>query len=173
MNLRRRYKDIDILGALFVEHIEKMIEGLQDNIVVFDFDGTLTDFKYAENTLLPCRDDEIFEYSMTNNIYQNVRVLKTMQFILSQLDKDKVFILTRTEETLIDKKNNVIFANFPVLFENVYHVKRVEDKLNVLNKLHNRFNRDIIFVEDTFKTILDAEETMSFVKGIHISSFII
>lgn len=173
MNLRKGYNDIDILGSLYIEHIQRMVERLQDKIVVFDFDGTLTDFKYAENRLLPCRDDEIFEYSKTNNIYQNVRVLKTMQVIISQLNKENVFILTRTEETLVGKKNKVILENFSIFMDNVYHVSRAEDKLQVLNELHRRFSQDIIFVEDTFKTILNAEETMPFIRGIHISSFII
>ena len=39
--------------------------------------------------------------------------------------------------------------------------------------LHTKFGEDLIFVEDTFKTILNAEEAMPFVHGIHISEFLV
>lgn len=162
----------DTLAKLYIEILLSIIERLKDKIVVFDFDGTMTHFCYAENSLLPCRDDEIYEYSKTHNIYENARMLATVQYIISQLNTQNVYVLTRTEETLIEKKNISILNNFEILPHHIFHVQEAHKKLDVLKQLHDEHKTEIIFVEDTFKTILNAEEAMDFVRGIHISALI-
>lgn len=165
--------NVNDLAAMFVDRINYITERLKGHKVVFDFDGTMTEFHYAEDSLLPCRDDEIFEYSKTNNIYADARMLATMQYVIANLDINDVYVLTRTETTLIDKKNEAILANFKMLPDHIHHVQDANNKLAVLRNLHKEFGCNIIFVEDTFKTILNAEEAMPYVKGIHISSFLI
>lgn len=164
---------IEMLANAFIQNTLSMLDRVKDSITVWDWDGTLTKFKYAEKSLLPCRDDEIYEYSKAHNIYADAKILAVMQYIISQLPKERVFILTRTEMTLIDKKNESILKHFDVLPENIYHVQDAHRKLEVLDMLHTRFGEDLIFVEDTFKTILNAEEAMPFVHGIHISEFLV
>lgn len=164
---------LENLAKMYMERVEMLTNGLKNHIVVFDFDGTMTDFRYAKESLLPCRDDEIFEYSKTKNIYENARMLETVKYIIDNLDTEKVFVLTRTETTLIEKKNIAILENFNIKAEHIYHVQDANNKLAILRKLHNEFNENIVFVEDTFKTILNAEEAMPYVKGIHISTFMV
>ena len=41
-----------------------------------------------------------------------------------------------------------------------------------LKELHTKYMKPIIFLEDTAKTLLDAEERFDFVQGYHISSLI-
>ena len=165
--------NVNTLASMYVSRIESILAELKGRKVVFDFDGTMTEFHYAETSLLPCRDDEILEYSKEHNIYENARMLATMQYIIANLDPKDVFVLTRTEVTLIEKKNEAILANFQMLPEHIYHVQDANNKLAVLRNLHKEYDTNIIFVEDTFKTILNAEEAMPFVKGIHISSFLV
>lgn len=165
--------NINTLASMFVNRIENILSQLKGHKVVFDFDGTMTEFHYAETSLLPCRDDEIMEYSKEYNIYENARMLATMQYIITNLNPNDVFVLTRTETTLIEKKNEAILKNFQMLPEHIYHVQDANNKLTILRKLHKEYNTNIVFVEDTFKTILNAEEAMPFVKGIHISSFLV
>ena len=164
--------DLRQIAEMFIARIEMIVSMLKDHVVVFDFDGTMTEFHYAETSLLPCRDDEVYEYSKEHNIYADARMLETIKYVIGQLDPAKVFVLTRTETTLIDKKNEKILECFDILPENIYHVQDSNNKLAVLRKLHKGFDENIVFVEDTFKTILNAEEAMPYVKGIHISSFI-
>lgn len=163
-------KDLTTMFEIRINHI---IERLKGHKVVFDFDGTMTEFHYAETSLLPCRDDEIFEYSKTHNIYANARMLATIQYVIEHLDINDVYVLTRTETTLIEKKNDAILENFNIHPDHIYHVQDANNKLAVLRNLHKEFDTNIIFVEDTFKTILNAEEAMPYVKGIHISSFMV
>lgn len=165
--------ELEMIARMFAERIRNIVKGLQNQIVVFDFDGTMTEFRYSEKSLLPCRDDEIYEYSKTNNIYKDAHMLETMKYVISHLDIEKVYVLTRTELTLIEKKNSAILNNFQILPEHIFHVQDANNKLAILRKLHKEHGKNIVFVEDTFKTILNAEEAMPFVKGIHISSFLI
>lgn len=162
------------LAKLYMSILAEFLKELKDKIVVFDFDGTMTHFYYdiPNHRLLPCRDDEVYEYSKTHNIYENARMLATMQYVFANLPIHNVYVLTRTETTLIEKKNDAILNNFNVLPENIYHVQEAHKKLDVLKAIHEKHNADIIFVEDTFKTILNAEEAMDFVHGIHISALI-
>lgn len=171
--MRNIFKLIKI-AILTIKRINMILKMLIGKIVVFDFDGTMDEFYYNKETksLLPCKDKDVYEYSKTHNIYNDARMLESVKFIINNLNNKNVFVLTRTEETLIDKKNEVILKNFNILPENIIHVQKAENKLEELSKLHDRFKTNIIFVEDTFKTILNAEETFKFVKGIHISSFI-
>lgn len=52
------------------------------------------------------------------------------------------------------------------------HTNGSAEKINVLKELHTKTGRDIIFVEDLYKTLLTAEENLDFVQGYHISSLI-
>ena len=175
---RNMYKLIKLVVE-FIKQARNIAKKLRNKIVVFDFDGTMTEFRYAENSLLPCRDDEVYEYSKNHNIYANARMLAMVQYVIGRLNPDNVFVLTRTETTLIEKKNNCIYQNFPsIKKENIYHVQLADQKMNVLKSLLNKFNTNIIFVEDSFKTILNAEEAMPATNdkpgiiGMHISSWI-
>lgn len=186
---------LDFIANLFVSNLLRHRDFLKNKVVVFDFDGTMTAFRYAPygQRLLPCRDDEIYEYSKQHNIYadayvpQNAdeleqyaangehaaRMLAVMQWLISELPAERVFVLTRTEMTLVDKKNEAILKNFNVLPQNIYHVQDSKRKADVLDIIHERFQEDVYFVEDTFKTQLDAEETLPFVHGINISEFLV
>ena len=85
---------INYITNLYKQNIINKINMMKDKVVVFDFDGTLTEFKYADKTLLPCTEAGLHEYSKTGNIYENVHILETMRYIISQLNSNDVYILT-------------------------------------------------------------------------------
>ena len=176
--------NLDILANSFITNLIRLKEKLSGKVLVFDMDGTMSAFQYAEDSLLPCRDDDVYEYSKYHNIYENARALKYFQYLIEDQDPTRVFVLTRTETTLIEKKNDFIHKNFhfiesgsgkiiPFLDKNIIHVQIADKKLDVLNELHEKFGEDIHFVEDTFKTILNAEEKYSFVIGHHVSDVLV
>ncbi|MBQ8806045.1 MAG: hypothetical protein IJZ68_06130 [Bacteroidaceae bacterium] len=186
-------KTLEMLANLYIANLQRHRDFLRDKVVVFDFDGTMTAFRYGAygKRLLPCKDDEIYEYSKTHNIYAGAyvpesadelekftpdgehaaRMLGIMQWLISELPQEHVFVLTRTEMTLIDKKNEAILKNFNVLPQNIYHVQDSRRKVDVLDMIHERFGKDVYFVEDTFKTQLDAEEAHPWIHGVNISEF--
>lgn len=186
---------LEKLMNLFASNLLRIMNFLRDKVVVLDFDGTMTAFRYAKfgTNMLPCKDSQIYEHSKTHNIYAGAyvpqtaeelemvtesgehaaRMLGTMQWLIANLPKERVFILTRTELTLIDKKNEAILKNFDVLPQNIYHVQDSNRKLDILDIIHERFGEDVYFLEDTFKTQLNAEEAMPFVHGINISEFLV
>lgn len=164
---------LESLSSAYKRKVLDTISLLKFKPAVFDFDGTLTEFKYTEGRLLPCRDDGLYEYSKDNNLYSNVNILKTMQYTINELSPDDVYVLTVTVDTLKDKKEKCILHNFDnIKKENIVQVSSPAEKLEFLQSLYEKRQEKIIFVEDTAKTLLNAEEEFSFVQGLHISSLI-
>lgn len=163
---------LDDLSNIYKRKVLDLISLLQFKTIVFDFDGTLDEFKYTENKLLPCKDDDLYEYSKNNNIYENAKVLKTMQYVINEIDINNIYVLTVTVDTLKQKKLDFILKNFNIKKENIIQVANSNEKMKVLMDLYIKTNKKIIFLEDTAKTLLNAEEQFDFVKGYHISSLI-
>ena len=77
----------------FAKNIEDFVRNSEGKVVVFDFDGTLTKFKYDKDRLLPCLQNEVQQYTIAGgNIYKDVRVLKLMQYIVGQIGENNVII---------------------------------------------------------------------------------
>lgn len=165
---------IEIDDVLFdmKRNIFNLVNLLQHKIVVVDFDGTMCEFKYTNTgRLLPCKDSEVKEY--TGNMYENVRALKAMQFVLHECNPTNMYVLTITQDNIKNDKTKMINSKFPIIrTENIIHVKSAEDKILFLEELYEKYKKRIIFLEDTTKTLIDAEERLDFVQGYHISSLI-
>lgn len=174
MNAGRVLNPIEIDDVLFdmKRNIFNLVSLLQYKIVVIDFDGTMCEFKYTNTgRLLPCKNSEVETY--TGNIYENARALKAMQFVLSECDPVKMYVLTISKDSVKTGKTRIINSKFPMIRnENIIHVKSVEDKMLVLKDLYEKYRKRIIFLEDTANTLIDAEERFDFVQGYHISSLI-
>lgn len=164
------------LSSIYMQKVLNLMELCEGRIVVFDFDGALTEFKYAEDRLLPCRDDETNEYFETDNFYVNCNISKTLQFVINTLfpnGSDDIYILSSSAPNTIPAKMEIINREFPAFKnENVYIVGTAEEKMRVLPKLYGKHNKEILFIEDTAKNLLNAEEAFGFVRGYHISSLI-
>lgn len=167
---------LNILSEIYTKKVLNLMEVCKDKIIVFDFDGALTEFKYAENRLLPCRDDETNEYFTTNNFYINCNVSRTLQFVINALfpnGSDDIYILSSSAPNTIPAKMEIIKKEFPAFRdENVYIVSTADEKMRVLPELYKKHKKEILFIEDTAKNLLNAEETFDFVRGYHISSLI-
>ena len=166
----------DILYKLannYIRNVFNFISKLKDKIVVFDFDGTLTQFQYAENRILPCDEEDLYEYSKNNNIYDNVKIIETMQYVMSKLDPKDMYIITNSVGTIKEKKQKTIDENCKyILKENVLHTKSKEDKLEKMKEIHYKTGKKIIFVEDMATNIQLMEENTDFIQGFHISSLL-
>lgn len=166
--------ELDSFTEKYKRRIFDLITLLRNNVAVFDFDGTLTEAHYTQDRILPCRDDDIQEYCKTHNLYENVRIPETMQYIINGLDPEKVYILTVSQESVEQNKLEAIHKGFPTIKDS--HVIQVPDsafKMLALEIIKSKHNQNIVFVEDTLKTLLTAEETFDFVKGVHISSLLV
>lgn len=175
MSAGRMINDINIDDIMYdiKRNVFDFISLCQFKTIVLDFDGTLTQFQYGDNSLLPCKDDELEEYSKNNNIYDNIKTLKLMKYAMNELNTNDVFILTVTVDSLKEKKEKLILKEFPTIKrKNIIQVSSTEEKNIILEELHKKYNKQIIFCDDTAKTLLNAEEKFDFVKGYHISSFL-
>ena len=157
----------------YEQKVLNLINLLKDKTIVFDFDGVMTEFKYASDRLLPCKDDNINEYHIDHNIYENAYMLETTKYVISKLDVSKIYILTVSQENVEKYKNEIILKTFPGIDLNkVIHVRNVDLKNEKLKRIYEETNKEIIFIEDTASTLLKAEEELPFVKGYHISSLL-
>lgn len=165
-----------MLNEIFLQYeknIYNLIKLCKGKIIAFDFDGTLTRFQYADNKMLPCKDEDIETYTKSGgNIYKKIYIFKTMQYIISQLNKEDVFIVTSTVPSLRKIKNKIIFENFSIPDEQIMHTAGSLKKIDALIDIHNKKQKDILFLEDNYKILLTAEENLSFVRGYLISSLL-
>lgn len=166
-----------ILNDVFEEYeknISDFISLCEDKTIVFDFDGTLTKFKYAKDRLLPCRDADVSEYvSAGGNIYKEITILKTMKYIISRLPLECVWVLTTSVPEIRKIKSKIVFENFHIPEERVVHSDNDAHKITLLKEIYARQKKNIVFVEDTARTLLAAEENLDFVRGWHISGFLV
>ena len=154
-------------------NIADFIKKSQNKTVVFDFDGTLTKFKYGEDSLLPCKRQDFVDFvSSGGNFYKNVVMQKTMLYIIEQIGYENVWILTTSVPEIRELKAKVILENLNIMPEHIIHSDSDAHKVELLKDLHNKEKKDIIFVEDTIYTIISAEDNLDYVKGYHISSMI-
>ncbi len=164
------------LNELFLQYEKNMNDLIylcRGKTIAFDFDGTLTRFQYDDYRMLPCRDDNIDEYTKSGrNIYKKIHILKTMKYIISQLNKEDIFIVTSTVPSLRNIKNKIIFEEFGISYEHIIHTDGSLKKINALIDIHNKEQKDILFIEDNYKILLTAEENLNFVRSYHISSLL-
>ena len=77
---------------------------------------------------------------------------------------------------LIDKKDAVIGKYFPdIVASHVIHTNNAAEKIEILKELYNKRKGEIIFIEDTASTIqlADEDNSIDYIYGIHISSFLV
>ena len=178
------------IGLSFAINLRKIVKALkkENRAIVIDWDGTCTVFAYPYfkigkngrltpnflGGLLPCKDADVNEYSLHHNIYakNSCKIIKCLQYLVKRMDADKVYILTRTDPNVINNKNESIYENFPsIKKENIFHVLNAADKIDVLREIGKKHGALPVFIEDTFKTILNAEEA-GVAIGLHISYFL-
>ena len=117
--------------------------------IVLDYDGTMVRFYYGVNkkekhlsAMLPCLDSEVYEYSKYNNLYKNVYSFKVVKYILSLIPREKIFVLTRSEKTVMANKTTAATEYFKLDSIHVLHVQDSSKKTEVLAKLLDNFNYD-------------------------------
>lgn len=157
----------------FAKNIEDFVRNSEGKVVVFDFDGTLTKFKYDKDRLLPCLQNEVQQYTIAGgNIYKDVRVLKLMQYIVGQIGENNVWVLTTSYPELRERKSEIINEAFGIPLGKIIHSDNDMHKIELLKDIHNKENKKIVFVEDTVYTLMAAEDNWDFVEGFHISSLL-
>lgn len=146
--------------------IEEILKN-KNTIYVFDVDGTLTDFNYAARSF--------WNPTMDPVSYDNVRPLRTMQKLISSLDKDKVFICSRaTLKGEPEAKKKFLSDNFNLRPDHIYFVKENNGKLDVLTKIQNLTKVEdelILLIEDSTDILYNVLVNTNY-SNMHVSYFI-
>lgn len=146
--------------------IEQVLKN-RETVYVFDVDGTLTDFNYSIRAFWNPTENPVS--------YDNVRPLKTMQKLISKLDRGKVFICSRvTLEGEPETKKKFLIKNFNIRPDNIYFVKENEEKVGVLKKIQERTKVEdelLLMVEDSTEVLYDVLTNTNY-SNLHVSYFI-
>lgn len=171
--------NLEILKEELINEIEGKIKYLKDKVVVFDLDGVLCKFKYTDDTsynLLPFKNEEdiVNEYTKDNDLYKYAEPVKVMQYIISKLNIENVYILSLTRENIRKWKYNWIDKYYnSIKKENIIYTDTAYEKLNHLKELKSKYpNKEIVFVEDTADTLIKVNDEQLDIICIHISSFL-
>lgn len=145
--------------------IEEILNN-KDTVYVFDVDGTLTDFNYSMRAFW---DPTIEPVS-----YDLVRPIKTMQKLISSLDKDKVFICSRAAlKGELEAKRKFLLENFNLKPDHIYFVKENNEKLDILRKIQNLTKVEdelILLVEDSTDVLYNVLINTNY-SNMHVSYF--
>lgn len=130
-------------------------------------DETLTDFNYATRSF--------WNPTMDPVSYDNVRPLKTMQKLISSLDKDKVFICSRaTLKGEPEAKSTFLLENFDLRPDHIYFVKENIDKIDVLKNIQDIKKVEdelILLIEDSTDVLYNVLVNTNY-SNMHVSYFI-
>lgn len=172
--------------------INKLKESYDDVILVADYDGAsieanyqleeINDVDYFESSILPCKNDDLDEFSVNNNIYKNIRTLETTKFFAGLFSKNNLYFLTRTDANVKEFKETAILKEFDVYRDHIIHVKKSDYKVTELELLYEEKTKNgekvlILLLEDELSMCLKAEEalnskTVKKVKAIPISHLV-
>lgn len=146
--------------------IEEILNN-KETVYVFDVDGTLTDFNYSMRAFWNPTTEPVS--------YDGVRPLKTMQKLISSLDKDKVFICSRAAlKGEPEAKRKFLLDNFNLKPDHIYFVKENNEKLDILRKIQNLTKVEdelILLVEDSTDVLYNVLINTNY-SNMHVSYFI-
>ena len=154
-----------------------MLERLKDKYVFFDVDGTLSEYRFNDKLyagLKPELGCQTLNEFLFGDLFLKARPLKSMQKIISKLDKDKVFILgTIVTNNEINQKYIWLKENYPnVKKENIIFISSTMLKPDVIMEYSKTYKinlEDIVFVDDRLDVLRKAEEMG--ITAYHPSSF--
>ncbi len=154
-----------------------MLERLKDKYVFFDVDGTLSEYRFNDKLyagLKPELGCQTLNEFLFGDLFLKARPLKSMQKIISKLDKDKVFILgTIVTNNEINQKYIWIKENYPnVKKENIIFISSTMLKPDVIMEYSKTYKinlEDVVFVDDRLDVLRKAEEMG--ITAYHPSSF--
>lgn len=154
-----------------------MLEKLEGKYVFFDVDGTLSEYRFNDKLyagLKPELGCQTLNEFLFGDLFLKARPLKSMQKIISKLDKDKVFILgTIVTNNEINQKYIWLKENYPnVKKENIIFISSTMLKPDVIMEYSKTYKinlEDIVFVDDRLDVLRRAEEMG--ITAYHPSSF--
>lgn len=166
-------ESLEIFAAMYKNTVQDFIELCKGKVVAFDCDGTLTEFRYANKHLLPCKDDDLNEYILQDNFYARAKFSVTMKYVIDMLfteNAEGLYIVTTSVPNVAPLKTQRLMQVFPqIKEENIYHTSANTKKAEALQEIYAKHQKEIVFVEDNAEILLDVEERLPFVTSYHIS----
>lgn len=159
--------------------MSKIKELFNDNktIYVFDIDGVLAKIEYGQYNHYML-DDEAWakEIEKGKIFYNDDLAINTMKHFIESKDITKIYVISKiATKKEIDQKIDFLKRNYSILENHVYYVNNNKEKLNILNKIHDKHkeldSKYIVMIDDNVDDVLSYIAFNSNYSTIHISSF--
>ena len=148
----------------------------EKTVYIFDVDGVLAPIEYGEYTHYELDDDAWAQALLTHNFYENLKPFETFKIFLKDKDKNKVYVATKVMND-IEKQQKIEFLekNYGIKKENVFVVRKNEEKLEVINKIKKEYplldSKYFVMIEDSIEVLNYIMENSSF-STVHVISFL-
>lgn len=159
--------------------MSKIKELLKDknSVLVFDVDGVLALLEFGEYNHYYASDEDWDKFvNEDNNLYTEDKVSKKMQDFLSDIDKERVYVITAIGVNKEGEyKKKFVEKYYGINPSNVYYVDRNNDKVSKLNKIRNKYPKindyQLIMIDDTSDVLTEIQNNTNYSTA-HISSFL-
>ena len=161
--------------------IQELIASEEKILFIFDFDGTMLEAQYGENTILGCKDDdsETLKRDLEGSAYDNVKPLKRVQKMVRDIygNNKSVKVLTKIHNSIeVLHKMKYLHHNYPqIKIDDFIGVTQYEQKATVLEYYSKKYDR-VVYIDDYLEFILTLEdmfEDIDNIKCFHVSSLFI
>lgn len=157
--------------------ISKINELFNDekSVYCFDIDGVLVPMEFGEYNHFGLDDDVWFKELYKRDLYESMRVNKTIQEFLKNKDMSRVYIVTKVaNEEEKNQKVRFVSKHYGIFSDNVYMVSNEKDKLDKMNIIKNIYpgleDKYMIMIDDSVSVLNNIKENSNY-STVHISSF--
>ena len=149
----------------------------KNSVITFDIDGVLALMEYGKYNHFELIDQEWNEAcERGENFYTEDRSIKKMKEFITNRNVDNIYVISQVGNQN-EKIYKTEFVNkyYNIPKENVYFVKKREDKKNILFEIKKKYpklqEKQIVMVEDSVDILNDIMENTNFAT-VHISTFL-
>lgn len=168
--MREKFMTLSQKKALNAYH--EILERLDNSIVVFDIDGTLTAYDYGDGIHNMEGWEEAF-CDKDNNPYAKAKAVPIFLNIVNEMGRQNCFICSVADDYELEAKSDFVAREYGIHKAHHKFVKSKEEKLKVIKKISKIYpERKVVFIDDTVKTLDLVHNAMPDVITLHVSLFL-
>ncbi|MBE6138810.1 MAG: hypothetical protein E7173_03610 [Firmicutes bacterium] len=160
------------------QQIDELIHSKENVLFIFDFDGTMIEAKYDENTVLGCKNQacDALRRNLQVDVYEKTKPLKRTQDMVRTiyLNNKKAKVLSKVSDSIeVLNKMKHLHNNYPqIRIDDFIGVTEYEQKAVVLEYYSQIYDK-VVYIDDYLDFLLKLEDTLTDINNIkyfHISS---
>lgn len=158
--------------------IQELIVSPKKVLFIFDFDGTMLEAKYGDNTILGCpnNDEEVLKRDLEKCVYDDVKPLRKVQEMVKEIygNNKSVKVLSRIHNGIeVLNKMKYLYKTYPQI--------KIEDFIGVIEYNHkevvlehfSKIYDEVVYIDDNLEVLIQMENNLLEINNIryfHVSS---